>query len=228
MSPEGLILNVYGEKTDMWALGIVAYEMVHGRTPFSFCRDDAELKYWIVRPLGEHLFRKDMHPCLRRLVELLLQVEEGQRPNVDELLKMPIFDHLEELAKISKIDSQGRRKFSFNEKSVSTHLFQKKSEVSLLNAKQPQKQEVNRSMGSPAPHVKPSSSFSFKNSQKQEVYQQTPPKLVIPQQTGPLSIKTGRESIRFCLSSQPLTMPSTSKLQKTIAFWEGEGSHKTT
>ena len=29
MSPEGLVQQVYGEKTDVWALGVVLYEMAH-------------------------------------------------------------------------------------------------------------------------------------------------------------------------------------------------------
>lgn len=33
MSPEGLIYNQYGPKTDIWALGIIIYELLHGDTP---------------------------------------------------------------------------------------------------------------------------------------------------------------------------------------------------
>lgn len=39
MSPEGLIDNVYGPKTDVWAFGILLYEMFHGRTPFGYCKN---------------------------------------------------------------------------------------------------------------------------------------------------------------------------------------------
>jgi serine/threonine protein kinase len=35
MSPEGLIHNIYGEKTDIWAFGIVIYELLHGESPFA-------------------------------------------------------------------------------------------------------------------------------------------------------------------------------------------------
>lgn len=30
MSPEGLLLHEYGPKTDVWALGVTIYEMLHG------------------------------------------------------------------------------------------------------------------------------------------------------------------------------------------------------
>ena len=37
MSPEGLIDNIYGPKTDVWAFGILLYELLHGHTPFVHC-----------------------------------------------------------------------------------------------------------------------------------------------------------------------------------------------
>lgn len=30
MSPEGLIHNIYGPKTDIWAFGVLLYELLHG------------------------------------------------------------------------------------------------------------------------------------------------------------------------------------------------------
>ena len=40
MSPEGFIHNIYGPKTDVWAFGILIYELLHGETPFSSCRTE--------------------------------------------------------------------------------------------------------------------------------------------------------------------------------------------
>ena len=34
MSPESLLNNVYSFKSDIWAAGIVFYEMLYGRVPF--------------------------------------------------------------------------------------------------------------------------------------------------------------------------------------------------
>jgi serine/threonine protein kinase len=36
MSPETLLSNVYSFKSDIWALGIVLYEMLFGEVPFFF------------------------------------------------------------------------------------------------------------------------------------------------------------------------------------------------
>jgi serine/threonine protein kinase len=33
MSPEGLLHHIYGPKTDVWAFGILIYELLHGKTP---------------------------------------------------------------------------------------------------------------------------------------------------------------------------------------------------
>lgn len=38
MSPEGLLQNCYGPKTDVWAFGIFLYEILHGDTPLAFCQ----------------------------------------------------------------------------------------------------------------------------------------------------------------------------------------------
>ncbi len=33
MSPQGYLSNSYGPKTDVWAFGVIAYEMLHGSVP---------------------------------------------------------------------------------------------------------------------------------------------------------------------------------------------------
>lgn len=34
MSPEALKYNIYSMKNDIWSIGIMAYEMLHGDTPW--------------------------------------------------------------------------------------------------------------------------------------------------------------------------------------------------
>ena len=43
MSPESLKYNIYTIKNDIWSLGIILYEMIHGKTPWKV-RDEEELK----------------------------------------------------------------------------------------------------------------------------------------------------------------------------------------
>lgn len=51
MSPEGLLNNVYGPKTDVWAYGIFIYELLHGKTPYSRCNSESDLKREIQIPI---------------------------------------------------------------------------------------------------------------------------------------------------------------------------------
>ena len=37
MSPEGWKNSIYGVKTDVWAFGILVYELLHGDTPYASC-----------------------------------------------------------------------------------------------------------------------------------------------------------------------------------------------
>lgn len=37
MAPEAMTENLYGPKTDVWAFGILLYEIVHGDTPLGYC-----------------------------------------------------------------------------------------------------------------------------------------------------------------------------------------------
>ena len=57
MSPEGLIRNIYGPKTDVWAFGILIFELLHGQNPFSKCHSENELRYMITKPISIGRFR---------------------------------------------------------------------------------------------------------------------------------------------------------------------------
>lgn len=87
MSPEVILGNVYGSKTDMWALGCVLYEMAILQRPFDgptlhdllmkVCRVDYE-------PLP-----KDFPPDIRLLVTTLLVQHPDNRPTIKEVAKFP-------------------------------------------------------------------------------------------------------------------------------------------
>ncbi len=34
MAPESFLKNIYSSKTDVWAFGILLYELYHGTSPF--------------------------------------------------------------------------------------------------------------------------------------------------------------------------------------------------
>jgi serine/threonine-protein kinase ULK/ATG1 len=42
MSPEALKKNIYSIKNDIWSIGIIVYELLHGETPWE-CKTESEL-----------------------------------------------------------------------------------------------------------------------------------------------------------------------------------------
>lgn len=74
MSPEGLIYNCYSEKTDIWAFGIIIYELLHGETPFCHCQTESDLKTTALKPIPEGRFKKGITPVLRQLINALLEI----------------------------------------------------------------------------------------------------------------------------------------------------------
>lgn len=65
MSPEGLIHNIYGPKTDIWAFGVLIYELLHGETPYANCRTEAELKSQVSIPITSKHMRPELSPEIR-------------------------------------------------------------------------------------------------------------------------------------------------------------------
>ena len=65
MSPEGLLQNVYGPKTDVWAFGIFIFELLHGKTPFSHCTTEGDLKREIQIPISYSSLKSEISFDLR-------------------------------------------------------------------------------------------------------------------------------------------------------------------
>lgn len=76
MSPEGYIENKYGPKTDVWAFGILLYELIFGKTPFYDCKSETELKNKMERQLTPADFsNKTISNELRDLIISCLNVK---------------------------------------------------------------------------------------------------------------------------------------------------------
>lgn len=89
MSPELLTTDnaEYNEKSDIWSLGCIIYEMAALRPPFQ-----AENELTLALKIKEGQF--DRMPSqyseeLMRTVKWMLKVEPKQRPNVEDLLNLP-------------------------------------------------------------------------------------------------------------------------------------------
>jgi tetratricopeptide (TPR) repeat protein len=81
MSPEQAQGVEVDQRTDLWSLGVMAYEMLGGVHPFQAASHAATLGRILVaepQPLGE--LRPDVPEPLQRLVGLLLRKDPAQRP----------------------------------------------------------------------------------------------------------------------------------------------------
>ncbi|PAA78509.1 hypothetical protein BOX15_Mlig003906g2 [Macrostomum lignano] len=87
MSPEQMQKSAYTEKSDIWSLGIVAYELACLRPPF-VADKQRDLATRIRR--GEFEPPPDWYsPALRTLISDCLSVNPDHRPTVEDLLRRP-------------------------------------------------------------------------------------------------------------------------------------------
>lgn len=106
MSPEGLINQIYGLKTDAWSFGIVLYEMFHGKTPFDTRgekgrerkkeerRGDGDLKVEIMRPITHDKLNKDIPEDLKELILSCLAIKVENRISIPEIEMTPFFKRM--------------------------------------------------------------------------------------------------------------------------------------
>lgn len=91
MAPESYIQNLYGPKSDVWAFGVIIYELLHGRSPFSNSRNDQELKNNMMKGISEKDLCNGLSPELKELLFRCLTVEECNRISVEEIERLPYF-----------------------------------------------------------------------------------------------------------------------------------------
>ncbi len=85
MSPEGIHSNLYGAKTDIWAFGIMIYELYHGKTPFSHCASEESLKSNVIRPLQWSQINPSIPNDAKELILACMTVQEDKRPHIQDL-----------------------------------------------------------------------------------------------------------------------------------------------
>ena len=86
MAPEILKGSNYSNKVDIWALGILLYEMTHGYPPFS-AKSDIE-KSRLIR-VGEFQFNENISKECQALIKIILQDSPDKRPSLLNILKHP-------------------------------------------------------------------------------------------------------------------------------------------
>lgn len=83
MSPELINVRKHSEKVDIWSLGILFYEMLHGKPPFKASTFDE-----ISNELNSKkiIINSDLSPEIKDLLRKILNGDPMKRYNIDQLL----------------------------------------------------------------------------------------------------------------------------------------------
>lgn len=88
MAPELILGTKYGFAIDFWAVGVMLYEMLTGRTPWATV-DGLHIADGIVE--FEPFFASDFHPEAQDLLRNMLQKDVKSRPLYEAMLNHPFF-----------------------------------------------------------------------------------------------------------------------------------------
>lgn len=88
LSPEICEEKPYNEKSDVWALGCILYEMATFKHPFNATNQGA-LILKILRGKYDPITNKDYSSDLKKMVDLLLEKNHFKRPAITEIIKNP-------------------------------------------------------------------------------------------------------------------------------------------
>lgn len=91
MAPEIFFRNKQSRKTDVWALGILLFELFHGQAPFRGTRMDTVM-HAIMRNIVA--FKKTLRSEIKDLIIKILIFDPKKRPNINEVLRDPLLVEL--------------------------------------------------------------------------------------------------------------------------------------
>ena len=90
MAPEILNKEQYNKGIDIWALGVLLYELIHGYPPFS--SDNKPTDYQdMLKHITEHGFkiREDISDNCKDILQKMLKVDSKERISIEDILKHP-------------------------------------------------------------------------------------------------------------------------------------------
>ena len=86
MAPEIFENKKYNHKVDIWSLGILLFELLHGHSPF---RGASVLDIYKNILRGKIQFKKSVCPLAKNLILQILQFKMKKRPDIKSIMKHP-------------------------------------------------------------------------------------------------------------------------------------------
>lgn len=94
-APEIVLGETYGLPSDMWSLGVIIYEMITGRPPWSGAYENpTELYARIMATDPDFVPSEWLDAGLCLIAHRLLRKDPSRRPSINELLFSPVFEEL--------------------------------------------------------------------------------------------------------------------------------------
>jgi serine/threonine-protein kinase ULK2 len=84
MSPEALKKNIYSIKNDIWSIGIMIYEMLHGETPWE-CRTESELIDKMTKIPVRFKETISVSKEVKEFIRKCLEIDETKRMGLSDL-----------------------------------------------------------------------------------------------------------------------------------------------
>ena len=83
MAPELVQHQYYNNNADIWSLGVLLYEMLHGHPPFK----GRTVRNTINKIIENHLeYLSAVKPDAREVIDVILNLDLGERPTVCQIL----------------------------------------------------------------------------------------------------------------------------------------------
>ena len=80
-SPQMINNEKYSNKTDIWSLGVICYELANKRLPFMDIEKETENEMYERIKLGKYFeFNSDINENIKELIKLMFKVDEKERP----------------------------------------------------------------------------------------------------------------------------------------------------
>ena len=121
MSPEVINRQKYNEKTDIWSVGIICYELVEGEPPYCEFKPNIVMKKIIENPIKGLKNPEKYSNEFNDFVSLCLNVDFNKRPNIPQLLEHKFIKKSGSLKLLQKIIEENNSLFYRDINSISSN-----------------------------------------------------------------------------------------------------------